>query len=56
VHFPREAEDRKEYMESPNSHLVVEVALHEIPSTLGFNFQMFHVEDVESPNSHMLLK
>jgi hypothetical protein len=49
--FLKEAEDRKEDMESPNSRAIVEVGLDEISLTLGFNFQMFQVEDVESPNS-----
>jgi hypothetical protein len=39
--FLKEAEDRKEDMELPNSRPIVEVGLDEIPSTLGFNFQMF---------------
>jgi hypothetical protein len=37
-------------MESPNSHVVVEVGLDEIPSILGFNFRMFEVENVKLPN------
>jgi hypothetical protein len=40
--------------ESPNSHVVVEVGLDEIPSSLGFNSQMPQVEDVELPNSHVV--
>ncbi len=37
--------------ESPNSR-----AVDEIPSTLGFDFRMFQVKDVESPNSHATIK
>jgi len=39
--FLKEAEDREENMESPNSHMVVEVDSDEIPQTLGLDFQMF---------------
>jgi hypothetical protein len=34
--------------------MVVEVGLDEIPSTSAFNSQMPQVEDVESPNSHIV--
>jgi hypothetical protein len=47
VSFLEEAENKK----SPNSCVVVEIGLDEIPLTLGFNSQMPQVEDVELPNS-----
>ncbi len=42
--------------ESPNSHVVVEAGLDEIPSTSSFDYQMFQSKYVESPNSHMVFK
>jgi hypothetical protein len=33
--------DKEEGMEAPNSHVIVEASLDEIPLTLGFNSQMF---------------
>jgi hypothetical protein len=41
VPFPEEAKDKEEDRELPNSRMVVEIGLDEIPSTLGFDFQMF---------------
>jgi hypothetical protein len=49
--FPKEAKNKEENMESPNSHAVVEAGLDEIPLTLGFDSQMFQAKDVELPNS-----
>jgi hypothetical protein len=39
--FPEEVEDREENSELPNSPMVVEDGLNEIPLTLGFDSQMF---------------
>jgi hypothetical protein len=39
--FPKEAEDREKNMELPNSRMVVEADLDEIPRNLGLDFQMF---------------
>jgi hypothetical protein len=38
--FPKEAKDTEEDRESPNSLVVVEVGVDEIPPTLGFDSQM----------------
>jgi hypothetical protein len=51
VPFLKEAKDREENMELPNSHTIVEANLDEIPQTLGFNFQMFQAKNLESLNS-----
>ncbi len=48
-------EHREEDRELPNPHAVVEIGLDEIPLTLGFNFQMFRVENVELPNSRAIV-
>jgi hypothetical protein len=43
VSFPKEAKNK----ESSNSCTVVEIGLDEIPLTLGFDSQMFQMENVE---------
>jgi hypothetical protein len=53
--FPKEAKDMEEYKESPNSRMVVEANLDDIPPTLGFNSQIPQMENVESPNSHTVV-
>ncbi len=53
--FPKEVEDKEEDRELPNSRMVVEVSLDEIPPTLGFDSQMPQVENVESPNSRTIV-
>ncbi len=42
-------------MESPNSHMVVEAHLDEIPQTLGLDSQMFQAKNVESLNSRAIV-
>jgi len=53
--FFKEVEDREENMESPNSHMVVEVDSDEIPQTLCLDFQMFQAKNVESLNSRAIV-
>jgi len=47
--------DNEEDGELPNSHVIVEANLDEIPLTSGFNSEMPQVENVESPNSHVIV-
>jgi hypothetical protein len=47
--------DNEEDGELPNSHVIVEANLDEIPLTSGFNSKMPQVENVESPNSHVII-
>ncbi len=49
--FPKEAEDREEDRELPNSRAIIEANLDENPLTLGFDSQMPQAKDVELPNS-----
>jgi hypothetical protein len=53
--FPKEAKNKEENMESPNSHAIVEVGLDEISLTLGFDFEMFQAKDIELPNSRAVV-
>jgi hypothetical protein len=53
--FPEEVEDEED-VESPNSRMIVEAGLDEIPPTSIFDPQMFQVEDAESPNSRMVVE
>ncbi len=53
--FPEGATNREESMESPNSRMVIEASLDEIPWTSSFNSQMFQVKDVETPNSRVVV-
>jgi hypothetical protein len=52
VPFFKEVEDTEEDKESPNSCMVVEAGLDEIPPTLGFDFQMLQMENVD--RSHQI--
>lgn len=47
--------DKDEDKKSPNSCTIVESGLDEIPSILGFNFQMPQPKDMESPNTCVIV-